>query len=367
LAISQLSTGLYRHLDAGGIFTFLALSVPVWWAWVGITFYETRYDFQTDGYRLLILLAMVASTAMALSIHAAFRGDTVAFALGYAAVRWVLVALYGLARRRPAPGDRDEVSELYVRAFGAGALLWTASALVPSPVRYVVWGLGVAFDVGTPLLARGMLARHPVDGSHMPERFGAFVIIVLGESVVTVGAAVSGIHWSVAAVAVGLGGFVLVASVWWTYFDLAAEGIRRVLARSGASGTLARDAYAFGHFPLVVGLVAMAVGIEIGILRAGGDTASAAARWTMCGGLAAYLLSVAGVQVTSTRRVGGDLLMARVGTALLLLALAAAGGALSPAVFTLCAALVAVAGAAWETALVRAHRARIGRPRSQAR
>ena len=367
LAIAQLASGLYHHLGIGGLFTFLALSVPVWWAWVGVTFYETRYDCQTDAHRLLILVGMLASTAMALSVHSAFHGDTAAFALGYAAVRWVLVGMYALAWRRAPAGGRDEVADLYLRAFGAGALCWTVSALVPPPARYALWVLGLVFDVGTPLLSRGVLTRNPVDGSHMPERFGAFVIIVLGESVVSVGGAVSGIQWSAAAVAIGLGGFLLIASVWWTYFDVAAEGIRRVLARRGASGTLARDAYAYGHFPLVFSLVVLAVGIELGILQSHGSTASAAARWTLCGGMAGYLLALVVVQVTTTRHFRGRLLPARAGTAALLLTVAALGATLSPVVFTATAVVVSLAGATWETAVVRAHRERLGRPRSQAR
>lgn len=357
LAIAQLSAGLFHRLTSHGALVFVGLFVPVWWAWVGVTFYETRYECQSDVHRMLVLVAMVASTAMALGLRSAFAGHTAAFALGYAAQRSVLVLMYGLAHRR-AKERADEVAALYMRAFAVGALLWAASALVPPPWRYAVWMLGLAFDIGAPLLAKRVLMRNPVDGTHMPERFGAFVIIVLGESVVAVGSSVSGIHWTAAAVGVALCGFLVVACVWWTYFDLAAEGIRRVLMRRGSSGKLARDAYAYWHFPLVVGLVVLAVGIEVTILRSGAAHVAAAGRWTLAGGIAAYLSSITGAHLVTSRNLRQVTPYTRLAAAVALILLAAAGGGLSPLTFAFPVALITLMSATFETLFIRSRRAR---------
>lgn len=201
--------------------------------------------------------------------------------------------------------------------------------------------------------------RNPVDGTHMPERFGAFVIIVLGESV---GTSVSGIHWSLAAIGVGFCGFLVVACVWWTYFDLAAEGIRRVLMRRGASGKLARDAYAYWHFPLVVGLVVVAVGIEVAILHSGAAHVAAAGRWTLAGGVAAYLTSITGAHLVSTRNLHQVTAYTRLAAAAALILLAAVGGGLAPLTFAAPVALITLISATFETLFIRSRGARRSSP-----
>src|SRR5262249_57230863 len=105
-AVGQLANALSTHPTPARFFEFLGLFVPVWWAWMGFTFYANRFDTDDLVYRLLMLCAMFGVAAMAATIPSVFRGATQGFALAYIAVRLLVVApSCPPSRRRPgAPG-----------------------------------------------------------------------------------------------------------------------------------------------------------------------------------------------------------------------------------------------------------------------
>ena len=63
-----------------------------------------------------------------------------------------------------------------------------AGGLLPNPARVSVWAAAAAADLATPALARRALTRAAFTPDHLQERFGLFVIIALGESIVAIGA-----------------------------------------------------------------------------------------------------------------------------------------------------------------------------------
>jgi low temperature requirement protein LtrA len=108
---------------------------------------------------------------------------------------------------------------------------------------------------------------HPsaaVSPSHIPERFGLFTIIVLGESISAVVRGLAGQHWEAAAVAVSALGFGSGVCVWWIYFRHLERAIGRVNMGSG-------QPYIYSHIPLVIGIVVMGVGVEHAIRESGAD------------------------------------------------------------------------------------------------
>jgi low temperature requirement protein LtrA len=138
-----------------------------------------------------------------------------------------------------------------------------------------------------------------LDPHHFAERFGLFLIILLGEVVVEAG------QGSVAVAATGAtaGGWatlvaamLLAAALWWLYFDSVAEINLRVLELSGGSPTMARAIFAVGHMLPAFALLITAAGvgllleeerrasptgscIGIGMYLAGTRAISAGSRW----------------------------------------------------------------------------------------
>jgi low temperature requirement protein LtrA len=199
---------------------------------------------------------------------------------------------------------------------------------LPAPYRFLLWGLAIAIDLVAPPRAWPALEGPPIVVSHLIDRFGTFFIIVLGESVVAVVAGVAGFEFNAQSWAVASICFVIALCMWWIYFDLADTS---VLGR-GVLGVI----YIYAHLPLLAGVAAFGAGTKLAITHADHAQLEAGARWALAGGIAAFVLSLAvlhiGAEWTSPHE---RTFLGRIALALLLIALAAFGGRITPLAFVL--------------------------------
>lgn len=315
VVVAALGAELAGNVTPLGLLGFVALFVPVWWSWSGVTFYNDRFDTDDAIHRGATLLQMLAAVALALSIQDAFAGP--GFVLAYVALRAILVGQYLRVGRHVA--HARPLCVRYATGFGAAALLWLASLLVPAPWRFAVWAVAMVVDVGTPLTARSLQAKMPVSTSHLPERIGLFTIIVLGEGVAAgvrgaSGPTLGALLGALIAISIAFG-------VWWVYFDNLDE---HVVRRTRVAGQV----WFYSHLPLVVGLGMAAVGAE-GLVHAGpAAVLDAGHRWLLGGGLALVLGALAAIHASTIAQMGDDhnrrRALLRAGSALLALALTAA-------------------------------------------
>jgi len=156
-AVGQLANALAAEPTTARFFEFLALFAPVWWAWMGFTFYANRFDTDDLLYRLLSLLAMFCVAVLATTIPSVFRGATEGFPLAYVAVRLVLVTLYARASRH-VPEARALASS-FLGAFSVAVLIWLSSLLVDAPWAYVLWGVALSIELVAPIPAWRRVAR----------------------------------------------------------------------------------------------------------------------------------------------------------------------------------------------------------------
>ncbi|GAA4609941.1 low temperature requirement protein LtrA [Actinoplanes octamycinicus] len=290
VAVAELAATLEHHPTGSGFVQYTLLFVPVWWAWVGYTFYADRLQTGPDvPYRILMIVAMLAVAALAVAVPDAFHGNgSVRFALCYVAVRAVLIILYARAFRldrsaRPLTGR-------YLIAFTAGAGLWLTSAVVPAPGRYALWAAGLLIELAVPLLSARAIARVPFHVSHIPERFGLFVIIVLGEAVALGAMSLSEGGQDPLSLAVGAVGFLIVGALWWLYFDGVDGSSMRHWWISG-------QVYVYGHFVVYTALTAFGVGVLLATHAVHDHAVDGSARWALCGGIGAFLLAIGVIQL----------------------------------------------------------------------
>jgi low temperature requirement protein LtrA len=295
LVVGELAVGLRNDLTLHGVLVFAGLFTSVWWAWASFAFHANRFDTDDVVYRLAKLAAMLAAAGLAASASDA-TGDLAAqFALSQAALRIVLICLYLRASRHVA--QARNLITVYLVAEGLAGALWLAGAVAPAPARYVCWAVAVAAEAAAPIMATMRSAGLPLHFEHLPERFGLFVILVLGQSIAAIAVGVHETHWEPVTVTVAVLGFVVAVSLWWTYFDLAGAGATHTLAdRGGHRSTLLHDIYAYGHWPIALGLAAAGVGLEGAILEGGQPTLASGIRWVLCGGVALYLLALTAIQ-----------------------------------------------------------------------
>jgi low temperature requirement protein LtrA len=282
ISIAEVAHTLEDYRTLADFLGTAGLFVAVWWAWVGYTVYADRFDTDDVAHRVLVLAGMLAVIAMALSVHDALHGGSARFALAFVAVRGIVLLLNARARRHAAPAR--PLLNLFLAAFSTGAALWLLSVFVPEPARYVLWGVALVIELSAPWVGRRQIVKAPVHTSHLVERFGLFTLIVLGESVVRVAQGAADVDdWTTATLAAAGGGFLLVAGLWWLYFDRLDEGTVRSVLRGLV--------WNYTHLPLLAGLVSVAVGTEYAILDAAGGQLERSTTADLGGGTALYLLS----------------------------------------------------------------------------
>lgn len=302
-----------------GALVFCAVLTIGWWAWASATLYANRFDTDDAIFRLLTLVAMVGVVAMAAGVDKIDGPEGRWFAIGYVIIRLALIAGY-LRAWRHVPEARA-TARLYLIGHSLGAVVWLGSLAVAEPVRYWLWGAGVLVDLVWPTAAARLKDAVPLHLEHLPERFGLFVILVLGESVAAV---VTGLHdgeWKPAVVVTATAAFVVAAALWWIYFDLSGGAAKRRLAEEGDEVTKhgVHDFYVYIHLPLAISLAAVAVGLEHAVLHGADDHLTAGTRWVLGIATAGYLLSAAVMQAKLGGRVRGALLWPGAGIPLAML------------------------------------------------
>jgi low temperature requirement protein LtrA len=272
-------TGLARGLLVLGV---------LWWSWVGYAWLTSVVNPEEGAVRLSLFGAMAALLVAALCVPGAFRDEAVLFACAYAVVRAGQIALFLLASRDD-PRLRSSVVGLAASsAVGVGLLLVASGT--DGALQGALWALALALDMGGPYFF-GSEGWKLVPG-HFAERHGLIVIIALGESIVAIGVGAElGVDAGMA-VAATLG-VAVAAALWWLYFDVVALVAERRLAQAAVGreqNEIARDSYSYLHFPMVAGIVLLALGLKK-TLGDVGDPLDAVPATAMLGGTAVYLLA----------------------------------------------------------------------------
>ena len=318
--VAQVGAPLGQHYAPDGVARYAFLLFVTWWAWHGYAIYTTRFDARDGIQRATTLLQMVAVIFMAANAEDDLASESSAgFAAAYALMRLILVAEY---LRASALAPARQLAREYAAGYGLAAGLWLVSALVPLPIRFGLWGLALAVDVGTAVVTSRHATSLPPHAEHLPERFGLFTLILLGESIVD---AVKGIQsqagWTPQAAMAALCGIGLLFAMWWSYFEGAAgPADRHVRSRREARWL---EVWSYAHVPLYVGVAVTGLGIEHIVRGAAAAPLHLEEAWLLCGAAAAFAGAVSVIGLASDR------LLARARVRLLATAVAFAGAMLA--------------------------------------
>lgn len=251
-AIAQLAT-----LLAGGQPLALLLLVPVWWGWVGVTVYSNAAGAKIDTTvgRMVLFAVAACGLAVAVAIPQAYGNRGLMLGLAYLALRLVL-----WLAMRPLHFYGAKVDPFTVGLVVA-APLWVVGGVVPAPWRTVLWVLAALVEIGGPVLVRNTKALH-YETAHLPERFGLFIIIAIGETVVALGTQLSAGDVTAGALAVMALAFVLICALWWTYFHFGASAMHHSLRTTTLQARIVRQVFSYAHLAYVVGILCIAVGLK---------------------------------------------------------------------------------------------------------
>jgi low temperature requirement protein LtrA len=318
LALTQCTQLMFENQSWEGLAQALLVLALLWWSWTGYAWLTSVVDPEDDAVRISIFAAMAAWLIVSLAVPEAFGDRAVTFAVAYGVVRAAHIALFMLASRDDPALRQSVVGLAGGTALGVGLLV--AGALIGGTGQAVLWVVALVLDLGEPYLfgAEGW----KLVPEHFAERHGLIIIIALGESIVAIGAGAGG-ELTTSMVAAAVLGIALVAAMWWLYFDIVALVSARRLAdapEGRVRNELARDSYSYLHFPMVAGVVLVALGLKVTLYDVD-DPLKAAPAFALLGGLALYLLGFVAFRFRHVHTINRQrLLMATVLLALLPLA-----------------------------------------------
>ena len=205
------------HIHAENYLKYVLIMVPLWLAWTGHTLFANRFDTDDTLQRLMTFAQMACAISLAVFIDLDFDQHYRGFLFSYVAFRGLLVLMYWRAVTT-AEANAD-VARYLGNGFTVGMLVSLSSLLFDGDFKYVVLYAGIGVDILVTLLGRDRLKQAPVQGHHMPERFGLLTIILLGESVASLVSELDEVGVSSLALVAVFAGFVWAVSIWWIYFE----------------------------------------------------------------------------------------------------------------------------------------------------
>ena len=247
------------------VLRYAAVFFAIWWAWVNFTWFASAYDSDDVIYRIFVFVTMTGALILAAGVPRIF--DELDFSLavlGYVVMRLALVTQWLRAARGDAP--RRRTAHRFAIGVTACQIGWVTALVVPG-LWWPAFAVLVPAELVVPVWAEkaSPTTWHP---EHISERYGLFMIIVLGESVLAASLAIqsatSGSGLTTELIAIIAGGLLILFSMWWIYFDRPEE---RLL-----SSTRTAFLWSYMHLPIFAAVAAVGAGLAVVIEGAGGHS-----------------------------------------------------------------------------------------------
>lgn len=249
------SSNLFDVLKSGLIFWL------IWWGWTQFTWTLNAANTRIASVRMTVLIATGLAFIMASSVGEAFEVGVYWFIVPYILIR--VIGIWLVTRVTiDISDDLTRIIAFTLPSVIAWVLLLVgAQADVESRIWW--WITALVFDMIAGYFG-GRADGWDVKPGHFTERHGLIVIIALGESLIVAATAVTKYGISQDMFVVGILAVIVTCLLWWSYFSWINEHLEKHLAQKSGSNqaTLARDAFSLTHFPLISGIIGIAVGFE---------------------------------------------------------------------------------------------------------
>ncbi|MDP1865109.1 MAG: low temperature requirement protein A [Bradyrhizobium sp.] len=277
-AITQISHTLLAHFTPLGVLQTTLLFLAVWWVWVFTSWITNWLDPEKTPVRILLFALMLGGLVISTSIPQAFESRGLWFAMAYASMQVGKTVFLWVSTPPSQPAAR--MNAIRITAWlSLSAVFWIAGGLAEGQSRLLLWAVALGIEYCSaaarfwiPKYGASQVADWQVEGGHMAERFGLFIILALGESVVVTGATFSKLTWTIETVSAFASSFVGTVVMWWIYFHKGAEAGSELISKSSEPGRLARLAYTYLHIPIVAGIIVTAVADELVLMHPGGHS-----------------------------------------------------------------------------------------------
>jgi low temperature requirement protein LtrA len=281
---------LSGDISTSGLLEFADIFSLTWIAWINGSLYLELHG-RLDGRTRTVVFLQIGI----LTVLAAFAGDVdggngTAFAIAYTAFLIVMIWLWYDVRRQDAALRPEFVTDTgrYVLSLIVSVAVIFASAFLPDQPRLIGWAvftvtwivLLLVFGRSRVGLGGGM---SPTDS--LVERFGTFIIVVLGEVVFGVVDGLAQSPRDLATIATGIVALVLGFGLWWIYFDVVGGRLPRNDGRALANWILS-------HYPIALSIAAAGAGMVSLLEQAHDGRTPEPTSWLLSGAVAVGMLAL---------------------------------------------------------------------------
>lgn len=252
--ITELAARLTHNLSYLGILQCSALFFPIMWTWASYTVFAARFDNSDFIHWLMTFVIMFAGVIMAIQIPVALEDGAQGFTIGFLISQISILLLY--SRAYYDDSTPHNIILLYVIGFGLATTFWLISLFFEPPIKFYCWILGMMIYLLVPWIGKKkILSQAPLDTRYIPERFGLFIIIILGQTIASVVIGLKSAHWNFFSVITGTMAFILAIIIWGQYYRFIQIADYRCTLSSGQS-------YIYSHIPLIISLIIIGVCAE---------------------------------------------------------------------------------------------------------
>ena len=289
VTIAFAASTLARDIGWRSIGEFVVVFGLIWLAWFNGTVAYDLHGREDITTRVFTFAQMLLVVVLSVFVGDAAEDSGSSFALVYSAFV-ALLTWHWYTVRRQDDALFLRMTHRYLALMAIAIAVMAGSAFLPNEARLVVWSLLVLTWLTTlVVLGRGAesLTKHSfIVSNSTVERYGLFVIVVLGEVVFGVAEGLGQAELVPVIMTTGLVGLVIGFGLWWNYFDLAG----RRLPREEPSGS---PIWMVSHFPLTLAIAAAGAAIVNVVEHAGDAVTPLASGWLLTGSVAIASVSLA--------------------------------------------------------------------------
>ncbi len=201
-----------------GFVLFFLVGYMIYMAWWGMTVSRNLQDSESTKDRLYTQVLMLCALLLSILLPDIFAEQDVSrFFLAYALIRLIqLLMLFRMYRLSP-----ESAPQTYniAQAFGLAIGLFVLAAFLPLPYALVLAFAGLSLEIFGPLAVGKNNKIRLLNVSHMQERLGLFLLLIIGESVLVVALTNTVTTVDLVRPTVVFAGTINMIALWWLYFS----------------------------------------------------------------------------------------------------------------------------------------------------
>src|SRR5215204_5631484 len=257
--ITRLTEYVVKNPSWAGVGRAALVFAVIWWMYGGYAWLTNSVQTDRTGRRIALLTGMAGFLVMAIYVPLVFDdGKGLPFGLAYLAVTIIHAAMFARAAETSVVQAVTRIAPFNTFA----ALLVVAGTAIGGTTAYVLFGVVVvACWVVSGLIHSAAFA---IGAEHFVERHGLVIIVAIGESIVAIGAGISGTDIDLSIVVTALVALAISAALWWVYFggdDRRAESALGEVVPE-RRGRIALVAFGHWHLVMLFAIVLLAAGVK---------------------------------------------------------------------------------------------------------